>query len=170
MFKLGLKILVVFFYFWSPYIVWIFFKITSIRKQISFWTPKSTGGIHFPFDTVPLRGSQKNWNWRNRRSNSHIYGKWIILVGFQNPWNTLNIHMIRICPAMVIVFLALLRPIGRIEISTELPKNSQNSQKWPYLHAYCSQYYSTELDVVLHVCWFIAYIRPLGRTTHNIEY
>ena len=34
--------------------------------------------------------------------------------------------MVRIFPAMVIVFLVLLRPIGRIEISIESPKNRKN--------------------------------------------
>ena len=53
------------------------------------------------------------------------------LFGFQNPLNTFNIHMVKICPAMFIVFLALLRPIGRIEISSELPKNRQNYKSDP---------------------------------------
>ena len=52
-----------------------------------------------------------------------IYGKRPIFVGSQIPYNTFNIHMVRICSAMAIVFLALLRPIGRIEFSSKLPKN-----------------------------------------------
>ena len=39
--------------------------------------------------------------------------------------------MVQICPAMDIVLLALLRPIGRIEISSELPKNRQNDKSDP---------------------------------------
>ncbi|CAL4077776.1 unnamed protein product, partial [Meganyctiphanes norvegica] len=54
-----------------------------------------------------------------------------LFVGFQIPLDTFNIHMVQICPAMVIVFLALLRPIGRIEISSKLPKNRQNDKSDP---------------------------------------
>ncbi|CAL4141164.1 unnamed protein product, partial [Meganyctiphanes norvegica] len=38
-----------------------------------------------------------------------------------------------------------------------------------YIFPESCQYYLTDVDVVLHECWFIAYIRPLGRITHNID-